>query len=209
MKNKKRVKDLAEVYTESREVNDMLNLVADIKYDSTYLEPGCGNGNFLEEILNRKFKLIKKIKEVKHLKKIQVFEEFEFRSLISLGSIYGIDIDKENINESKLRLKKLFTEQVKNYTNKTIEDCLLESVEYILNKNIILGDFINKNDNIFFSQFSEFSGYQLKESIYTLDELLYPVDEVFRNDYKLFGHIPLVHKEFDPIKFNQIYKNGK
>ena len=209
MKNKKRVKDLAEVYTESREVNDMLNLVADIKYDSTYLEPGCGNGNFLEEILNRKFKLIKKIKEVKHLKKIRVLEEFEFRSLISLGSIYGIDIDKENINESKLRLRKLFIEQIENYTNKTIEEGLVESAEYILNKNLILGDFINKNNDIFFSQFSEFSGYQLKESIYTLDELLYPVDEVFRNDYKLFGHVPSVHKEFNPIKFNQIYKNGK
>lgn len=209
MKNKKRVKDLAEVYTKTREINAMLNLVNDIKYDSTYLEPGCGNGNFLEEILNRKFKLIKKIREVKHLKKIQVFEEFEFRSLISLGSIYGIDIDKENINESKLRLKKLFIKQMNDYTRKSVQDNLLESVEYILNKNIILGDFINKKNNILFSQFSEFSGYQLKESIYTLDELLYPVDEVFRNDYKLFGHVPIVHKEFDPIKFNYIYKNGK
>ncbi len=63
--------------------------------------------------------------------------KFEFRSLISLGSIYGIDIDKENISESKLRLRKLFIDQIEIIQIKTIEECLVESADYILNKNLI------------------------------------------------------------------------
>jgi tRNA G46 methylase TrmB len=61
LKSKDRVQDLAEVYTNAREVVAMLDLVKDVRYDSTFLEPGCGNGNFIVEILSRKFKIIKKL----------------------------------------------------------------------------------------------------------------------------------------------------
>lgn len=60
IKSRERVSRYAEVYTAEREVNAMLNLVGheSEKIDSTFLEPACGNGNFLIEILRRKLKTV-------------------------------------------------------------------------------------------------------------------------------------------------------
>jgi type I restriction-modification system DNA methylase subunit len=52
-KIKKRVADHGEVFTNQREVNAMLDLVKHEteRIDSRFLEPACGNGNFLAEVL--------------------------------------------------------------------------------------------------------------------------------------------------------------
>ena len=63
IKSRDRVRDLAEVYTHEREVNAMLDLMPDM-FPATascnttrqFLEPACGHGNFLDEILRRKLK---------------------------------------------------------------------------------------------------------------------------------------------------------
>ncbi len=55
IKSRERVRDLAEVYTDEREVNAMLDLVPDMfpsaddpgNTDRTFLEPACGDCNFL------------------------------------------------------------------------------------------------------------------------------------------------------------------
>src|SRR3990172_10433817 len=54
--SKKRVTDHGEVYTGKREVNAMLDLVKQEteRIESRFLEPACGTGNFLTEILERK-----------------------------------------------------------------------------------------------------------------------------------------------------------
>ena len=56
IKSKKRVSEHGEVFTNEREVNAMLDLVKDetLRIDSRFLEPACGDGNFLIEILRRK-----------------------------------------------------------------------------------------------------------------------------------------------------------
>ena len=52
IKSRKRVADFGEVYTAQKQVNDMLALLPDdMPLESTYLEPACGNGNFLAAIL--------------------------------------------------------------------------------------------------------------------------------------------------------------
>ena len=58
--SKKRVTDHGEVFTSEREVNAMLDLVKQEteRIDSRFLEPACGDGNFLSEILNRKLKIV-------------------------------------------------------------------------------------------------------------------------------------------------------
>lgn len=52
-KSKKRIADHGEVFTNQREVNAMLDLVKHEteRIDSRFLEPACGNGNFLAEVL--------------------------------------------------------------------------------------------------------------------------------------------------------------
>ena len=61
-KSKQRVADHGEVFTSEREVNAMLDLVKHEteRIDSRFLEPACGNGNFLAEILRRKLNVVKR-----------------------------------------------------------------------------------------------------------------------------------------------------
>lgn len=83
IKSRSRVRDHGEVFTPDFIVNDMLNLVKDESENivSTFLEPACGNGNFLIEILRRKMETINR-----KFRKNQI--EFECQSLVAVGSIY-------------------------------------------------------------------------------------------------------------------------
>lgn len=60
VKSKKRVTDHGEVFTNQSEVNAMLDLVKQEteRIDSRFLEPACGNGNFLAEVLRRKLHVV-------------------------------------------------------------------------------------------------------------------------------------------------------
>lgn len=62
IKSKQRVKDFAEVFTPKHIVKNMCDLVPEemwVSVDTTFLEPACGTGNFLAEILARKLELCK------------------------------------------------------------------------------------------------------------------------------------------------------
>ena len=56
VKSRERVAEHGEVFTAEREVNAMLDLVKQEteRVDSRFLEPACGDGNFVAEILRRK-----------------------------------------------------------------------------------------------------------------------------------------------------------
>ena len=122
IKSKKRVKDFAEVFTPSWLVKDMCDLTPDSVWDnidSTFLEPACGNGNFLVEIYRRKLAVCKDERD----------------GLKALASIVGIDIQADNCEESRKRLMKQFCEAFPNANEVTI---LLAAG--ILQNNIICGD---------------------------------------------------------------------
>lgn len=65
--------------------------------DKTYLEPSCGNGNFLIRILDRKLQVVQKLPK----------EQWELGLLHSLSTIYAVDIQGDNVAESKERLIEL------------------------------------------------------------------------------------------------------
>ena len=119
IKSKDRVRDLGEVFTNEREVNAMLDLIPNITIEMTFLEPSCGNGNFLIEILRRKLDLISK--------------EDDARAAIlkCYASVYGIDIMPDNVTESKQRMLDMLP-------LKELE----QEVKTILDKQIIVGDFL-------------------------------------------------------------------
>jgi len=218
IKSKERVKNLAEVFTNQREVNAMLDLIEEEHFikktsistfniNTTYLEPACGNGNFLINILNRKLNTIFKKYENKKLNKkyIKLIMKDIF---IALSTIYAIDISIENINETKKRLKELIFNRIdienimnlkklgkfnqdnyistsffsllenksnfiiyQNYHNNLLS--FFNSIDYVLNKNIILGDSLNKQDEIYFSQFNflKNGSHFFIEKIYNYKEL--------------------------------------
>jgi hypothetical protein len=139
---------LAEVYTNKREVNAMLDLVRDESYriDSRFLEPSCGNGNFLEEILLRKLHSVSA--------KYSGAKSFEFFTLVALGSTYGVDIDSQNVKETRERLSGVVRGvHASRVRPSRRSDDFDRAVEYVLATNIIQGDMLNRVSDIQFTEF--------------------------------------------------------
>ena len=154
IKSRQRVADHGEVFTNPREVNAMLDLVRDesFRLDSRFLEPACGDGNFLAEILRRKLSLIENLKS-------QI--EWEFQSLIAVGSCYGIELLPDNTEACRHRLEEIvLTDYYMSFvTLRRIEDSnpgtpyrsgnsfdsspltdYRKTLRYMLQKNIVCGD---------------------------------------------------------------------
>ena len=93
VKTKKRVADHGEVFTADRDVNAMLDLVKQEtdRIDSRFLEPACGDGNFLAEILRRKLTVVKR-----KYRKSPI--DYEKHAVLAATSIYGVDILQENVS---------------------------------------------------------------------------------------------------------------
>lgn len=133
IKSRQRVADHGEVFTNPREVNAMLDLVRDesFRLDSRFLEPACGDGNFLIEILRRKLSLLQDTKSQ---------TEWEFQSLIAVGSCYGIDILPDNAEACRTRLEEYVLSQHPTPERLPVDSPYLLSLLYMLQKNIVCGD---------------------------------------------------------------------
>lgn len=154
VKTKKRVTDHGEVFTNDREVNAMLDLVKQEteRIDSRFLEPACGNGNFLAEVLKRKLVVVEN-----RYGKSQI--EWERNSFIAFSNIYGVDILEDNALECQERLFTIFS---KIYVDKFGMNGKLEflkSIKFILNRNILWGDALDFTNPVTKKQivFSEWS----------------------------------------------------
>jgi len=172
VKSKKRVADHGEVFTSEREVNAMLDLVKQEteRIDSRFLEPACGTGNFLVEILNRKLKIVKD-----RYKKSQI--EFERNAIIAISSIYGVDILQDNAIECRDRLFEIFDViYTKLYKTNCKEDCKT-SVKFLLKRNILWGDALDftnpeTKEPIVFSEWSAINGSMIKRRDYVFKFLV-------------------------------------
>ena len=171
--SRKRVADHGEVYTAKREVNAMLDLVKQEteRIESRFLEPACGTGNFLAEILERKLRIVES-----RYGKSQL--EYERYVVIAVSSIYGIDLLEDNVIKCRKRLFDTFNEKyVCLYKDAAKEECG-KSVRYILEKNIIWGDALTldtvgeKPQHIVFCEWSPFNGNMIKRRDFTFRTLL-------------------------------------
>lgn len=172
VKTKKRVADHGEVFTSDREVNAMLDFVKQEteRIDSRFLEPACGNGNFLAEVLKRKLAVVEN-----RYRKSQL--EWERNSLIAISSIYGVDILEDNTLECQERLFAIFSKiYVANFgINSKIE--LLKSIKFILKRNILWGDALDFTNPvtkkpIVFSEWSMINENMLKRRDYVFKFLV-------------------------------------
>lgn len=177
IKSRKRVVDHGEVFTNEREVKAMCDLVNDEtqRIDSRFLEPACGDGNFLAEILDRKLAVVKK----KYRKSVM---DFEKNSLLAVSSLYGVDIMMDNVITCRKRLFKIWDKQYKAVCKKECSEDVRNSIRFILSKNIVCGNALtlhevdengnDKEDPILFSEWGFVTGPQLSRSEYTFDEIL-------------------------------------
>lgn len=166
LKSKKRVADHGEVFTNEREVNAMLDLVKQEteRIDSRFLEPACGNGNFLAEVIRRKLSVVDE-----RYKNNQ--NDWERYAVIAISSIYGVEILEDNAQECRERLFDIFD---KHYTllykNKCREECR-RSIWFLIQRNILWGDALNlcnpiTKKPIVFSEWSAVNGSMLKRRDY-------------------------------------------
>jgi len=137
IKSRQRVTERGEVFTAEREVNAMLDLVKQEteRIDSRFLEPACGNGNFLVEILRRKLEVIRR----QYQKQLG---ELELQTTIALSSIYGVDIMKDNVEECCQRLLDIVCNWYSEVQpqQKAPSDKLSATWSYLLHRNILWGD---------------------------------------------------------------------
>jgi hypothetical protein len=165
VKSKKRVADHGEVFTNDREVNAMLDLVKHEteRIDSRFLEPACGNGNFLAEVLRRKLIVI----DSRYSKSQMEWEQY---SVIAVSSIYGVDILEDNARECRERLLGIYTDWYSRVFKQVKDDCI-RSVRFLFGRNILWGDaldFTNPETKlpIIFSEWSAVNGSMLKRRDY-------------------------------------------
>ena len=146
VRSRDRVRDLAEVFTHQREVDAILDMLPDAfaALDVKFLEPTCGSGNFLTEILRRKLRLVRKTECASQ-------EHYEHRLLRALASIYGVDISTENVAEARGRMAHVLLEHYQDDAN-TVEPTpgFLSAAALILGDNVVLGDTLNSPGTIEF-----------------------------------------------------------
>ncbi len=133
--SRQRVADHGEVYTAKREVNAMLDLVKEEteRIDSRFLEPACGNGNFLVEILNRKMEAVRR----KHAKNRY---EYDLASAQAVSSMYGVELLPDNVEACRQRLLTQYLETYREHQQAEPSSELTRCIQFLLQKNILCGD---------------------------------------------------------------------
>ena len=201
VKSKKRVTDHGEVFTNQREVDAMLDLVKHEteRIDSRFLEPACGNGNFLAEVLRRKLTVVDS-----RYSKSQI--EWERYSVIAVSSIYGVDILEDNAEECRERLLGIYIDWYSKKFKQLNDDCI-RSVRFLLSRNVLWGDaldFTNPETKqpIIFSEWSSVNGSMMKRRDYMFKFLVEKTHQFSMfNDEGQPGAIDEPVKDFPLIHF--------
>ena len=231
IKSKERVAERGEVFTAEREVKAMCDLVKEEceRIDSRFLEPACGDGNFLAEILRRKLEVVKK----KYKKSTY---EYEQNSVLAVTSIYGVDIMMDNVIACRARMFDIWNAEYTANCKADANDETREAVKHILSLNIVLGNALsmmcvdeNQEDTdkpIIFPEWSFVFGAQLKRRDYRFDVLLKENanEDMYDMQFSLFGDdamgtenwmidpitnelIPKPVREFAPIHYRRVNEN--
>ena len=206
VKSKERVRNHGEVFTQDREVNAMLDLVKNEteRIESRFLEPACGDGNFLAPILERKLEAVKR-----KYKSSQT--EFERMALLAVSSIYGVELLQDNVEACIERLYKLTDDYYTNLYKEKSNDNFRKSIRFVLGRNILQGDALtlkteNGKAHIIFSEWALVNGSKIKRRDFEFRELadfdpsrptLFSLREVSDTGEAVFSPMPI--KEF-PVK---------
>ena len=198
VKSRERVQQHGEVFTNEREVNAMLDLVKHEteRIDSRFLEPACGDGNFLAEILRRKLRVCRGY--VEQGKNTQL--EYEKNAVLAVSSIYGIELLADNAMACRERLFRIFSDEYSGLFHDNVKTACLDSIRYLLSKNIIIGNAltyhrVDQPDQwIIISEWSLLGGGMMNRRDY---EFSYLVASSQGND--LFEDDPC--RTFEPVYF--------
>ena len=222
IKSRERVTEHGEVFTNEREVNAMLDMVQSEceRIESRFLEPACGDGNFLAEVLRRKLTQVKK-------RYGKSAADYERNAFVAVSSLYGVDILMDNAEACRKRLFEIFSDEYAKACKNQINIAFLNAVRTVIDTNILCGNALSMkmvdseqkdtDDPIIFSEWTLAMGNKVKRRDFRLDELL----EGQRQQMSLFGasggltsewefdeeiqaYIPLPIREFPLMDIYQI-----
>ena len=192
VKSKQRVADHGEVFTPAWMVEAMLDLVKDEteRIDSRFLEPACGSGNFIVQILKRKLAAA----ELKFGK-----NKFERRhyALLALMCIYGIELLPDNIAECRANMLDILAE----YLDLDESDDLYRSASHVLSVNLVHGDALTmltqEGQPITFAEWGYLGKGKFQRRDFRFDTLTH--SSAFSAEDDLFSQLGK-HEIFMPIK---------
>jgi hypothetical protein len=217
IKSKQRVKDHGEVFTQEREVNAMLDLVKNEteRIESRFLEPACGDGNFLAPILEKKLAIVNR-------KYGSSQNEFERMSLIAVSSIYGVELLRDNVEVCVERLYEIFNDVYKKLYKDKSKDEFRKSIQFVLKRNILQGDAltlkrVDNKEHIIFSEWSLVNNKMIKRRDFQFIDLaefnpktpsLWSITEKSDTGETVFSPMPL--KEFPLMHYLKLdYEDTK
>ncbi len=170
IKTRKRVQDHGEVFTPAWLVSDMCDLVEQecLRIDSRFLEPACGDGNFLTEVLRRKLLTVSK-------KYAKDDANFELYSIVAVSSLYGVDLLPDNVARCRERLYEQWEAAYLPHATSLKEGCCT-AVKKILELNILCGNALDlrqvDGSPIRFTEWSIINKTQFQRREYELSVLL-------------------------------------
>ena len=171
MNPRQRIIDHGEVYTPQGLVSDMLDLVQGEceRIDSRFLEPACGNGNFLVEVLRRKLLTVDK-------NNVRNRARWERDAILAVCSLYGIDLLADNVSACRDRLLGVLTSAHMALFKEPLPEAASHAAAFILSRNIVQGDALTYRNAdgrpIVFSEWSPLNGALLKRRDFAYDHLL-------------------------------------
>lgn len=203
VKSRQRVQDHGEVFTNEREVNAMLDMVKQEteRIESRFLEPACGDGNFLAEVLRRKLAVV----NARYRRSLSEYEKYVF---IAVGSIYGVELLHDNAVTCRERLFSIVEGDYLRVCRKKPTPGFLDAIRYVLERNILNGNALSlkqvdengedTEEPIIFSEWSIVTGDKVKRRDFRLDEMLEGSAEQVQ--FSLFGSsgTPTSEWELDP-----------
>ena len=205
--NLDRIAEYGEVFTNEKEVKDMLSLVRNEtqRIDSKFLDPACGDGNFLEEVILQKLMLLKQINKKEQL-------NYEKNLFLIVANTYGIELLKDNVIKCRKRIYKIVSEIYLKQFKNNFNSQFIASLNFVISKNIVHGDSLtNKNpSNGEYLKFSEW--VFTTRSLVKRREFLYKelIENSIINDSPLFASnqnqvfIPNPYKDFKVIHFYEL-----
>lgn len=214
VKSKKRVAEHGEVFTNEREVKAMCELVKQEteRIDSRFLEPACGEGAFLTEILRRKLAVVKS----KYGKSPFDYERY---AVLAVTSIYGVDILEDNTEICRQKLFDIWDAEYTANAKKQANDQCRETVKFILRKNILCGDALTMQQAdgspIIFAEWNLVTGSQVKRRDYALAALLQspkeqadPMQVRWEYDKEAQAFIPAPVREYPLTDYRRLAQYG-
>ena len=189
IKSKNRVRDQGEVFTQEREVKNILALTqATDNIFWKFLEPACGDGNFLVEIVRQR------LMRIKQTPTYRPADKREYAIVKMISTIYGVDIADDNIAECKKRIM----DEIFKFTPKKSSAAFLLAVKNILDTNIQLGDMLNGKDKVFFVEYSFHGAEYITKS--SVKRKVYALTSMENGDDSVSEEFPLVKlSEMEPI----------